>query len=121
MSPTELYPHCTVNGKVRRKDPANNFLAKDKPKFVAVAMNAVFFCTKTDDPSRGSAGTFDVKMLEFLACPLSKKPLRFDAVNNELVCDEIGVAYVIKDGIPNLNPHDGRILNKSTQNSKDLS
>lgn len=38
--------------------------------------------------------------------------LRYDSSTNELVCDEIGVAYPILDGgVPNLIPQDGRLLN----------
>ena len=39
-------------------------------------------------------------LLEILACPKGKAPLRFDAENDELVCDESGLAYPIRDGIP---------------------
>lgn len=35
---------------------------------------------------------------------------RFDATTNELVCDKIGVAYPVKNGIPFLTPEDGRLL-----------
>ncbi|XP_005107948.1 protein preY, mitochondrial [Aplysia californica] len=76
---------------------------------------AVLFCSKADDRTNGmkSGSEFDVQMLDVLACPLSKKPLRYDAANQELVCDDLGVAYPIVDGIPNLNPHDGRMLKES--------
>ena len=36
---------------------------------------------------------------------------RYDAENNELVSDTIGVAYPVKNGVPNLVPQDGRMLN----------
>ncbi|XP_029652956.1 UPF0434 protein BOV_A0835-like [Octopus sinensis] len=58
---------------------------------------------------------FDVKMLDILVCPLSKKPLRYDAENEELVCEELQVAYPITDGIPNLVPTDARMLNPKQQ------
>ncbi|XP_076469916.1 protein preY, mitochondrial-like [Babylonia areolata] len=58
--------------------------------------------------------TFNEKTLEHLVCPLSKKELRYDKDNNELVCDEIGVAYPIVNGIPNMVPQDARMLKNST-------
>jgi uncharacterized protein YbaR (Trm112 family) len=39
-------------------------------------------------------------LLEILACPQSKAPLRLDAEAQELVCYESGLAYPIRDGIP---------------------
>ncbi|XP_053740765.1 protein preY, mitochondrial-like [Synchiropus splendidus] len=70
---------------------------------------------------RGSARTFcedqvqsdfDVSLLDFLVCPLSKKPLRYEAQTNELVNDELGIAYPIIDGIPNMIPQEARLLQK---------
>ncbi|CAH1269286.1 PYURF [Branchiostoma lanceolatum] len=59
-------------------------------------------------PSRSQE--FDTKMLEILVCLLSKKALRYDPEKNELVSDELGVAYPIVNGIPNLIPEDARIV-----------
>ncbi|WP_285761273.1 Trm112 family protein [Nocardiopsis ansamitocini] len=42
----------------------------------------------------------DEWLLDILACPKSKAPLRLDAEAGELVCDESGLAYPIRDGIP---------------------
>ncbi len=39
-------------------------------------------------------------LLEILACPRSKAPLRYAEDTDELVCDESGLAYPIRDGIP---------------------
>jgi uncharacterized protein YbaR (Trm112 family) len=44
--------------------------------------------------------TIDKKLLDILVCPISKKPLSFNKETNELICDESGLAYPIKDGIP---------------------
>ena len=35
---------------------------------------------------------------------------RWDATASELICDELGVAYPVIKGIPNLRPADGRII-----------
>jgi uncharacterized protein YbaR (Trm112 family) len=42
----------------------------------------------------------DPKLLEILVCPLTKVPLRYDAVKQELISDQAGLAYPIRDGIP---------------------
>ena len=52
--------------------------------------------------------TLDKKLLEILVCPLSKKSLRYDENTNELICDESGLAYPIKDGIPVMLPEEAR-------------
>ena len=40
------------------------------------------------------------KLLEILVCPLTKVPLRYDAAKQELISDQAGLAYPIRDGIP---------------------
>jgi hypothetical protein len=42
----------------------------------------------------------DPKLLEILVCPLTKGPLRYDKNNQELVSQQAGLAYPIRDGIP---------------------
>jgi DUF971 family protein/uncharacterized protein YbaR (Trm112 family) len=42
----------------------------------------------------------DPKLLEILVCPLTKSPLRYDRAANELISDQAGLAYPIRDGIP---------------------
>ena len=42
----------------------------------------------------------DPKLLEILVCPLTKKPLRYDREAQELISDEAGLAYPVRDGIP---------------------
>jgi uncharacterized protein YbaR (Trm112 family) len=44
--------------------------------------------------------TVDPKLLEILVCPLTKGPLRYDAETQELISDQAGLAYPIRDGIP---------------------
>ncbi len=38
--------------------------------------------------------------LEILVCPLTKAPLRYDREAQELISEEAGLAYPIRDGIP---------------------
>ena len=42
----------------------------------------------------------DPKLLEILVCPLTHVPLRYDAARQELISDQAGLAYPIRDGIP---------------------
>ena len=42
----------------------------------------------------------DPKLLEILVCPLTKGPLRYDRENQELISEQAGLAYPIRDGIP---------------------
>jgi uncharacterized protein YbaR (Trm112 family) len=51
-----------------------------------------------------------------VVCPISKEPLRFDAAENRLVCDAIGVAYPINDdGLVNLIPREAEMLGQSDE------
>ena len=53
-------------------------------------------------------GTIDKKLLEILVCPVSKNSLKYDENTNELICEESGLAYPIKDGIPVMLPEEAR-------------
>ena len=52
----------------------------------------------------------DTKMLELLACPLTKGPLSFDPERNELVSRLARIAYPVRDGIPVMLPSEARPL-----------
>ncbi len=52
----------------------------------------------------------DAKILEILVCPLTKGPLRYDAENQELISEQAGLAYPIRDGIPIMLPDEARTL-----------
>ncbi|XP_074761701.1 protein preY, mitochondrial isoform X1 [Athene noctua] len=51
-------------------------------------------------------------LLRFLVCPLSKRPLRYEEATNELINEELGIAYPIIDGIPNMVPEAARTTQK---------
>lgn len=55
----------------------------------------------------------DPKLLEILVCPLTKGPLRYDAEAQELISDQAGLAYPIRDGIPIMLADEARPLNKT--------
>lgn len=42
----------------------------------------------------------DPWLLEKLACPATRTPLRLDEAAQELVSDAAGLAYPIRDGVP---------------------
>ena len=42
----------------------------------------------------------DPKLLEILVCPLTKGPLKFDSDAQELISEQAGLAFPIRDGIP---------------------
>jgi len=52
----------------------------------------------------------DTKMLELLACPLTKGPLSWNAERSELVSKSAGLAYPVRDGIPIMLPSEARRL-----------
>jgi len=54
---------------------------------------------KTEESVEGSS-EIDPKLLEILVCPLTKAPLRYDREAQELISEEAGLAYPIRDGIP---------------------
>ncbi len=52
----------------------------------------------------------DPKLLEILVCPLTKGPLRYDRENQELISEQAGLAYPIRDGIPIMLIDEARTL-----------
>ncbi len=60
-----------------------------------------------------TARKVDPKLLEILVCPLTKGPLRYDAEAQELISDQAGLAYPIRDGIPIMLADEARQLEKS--------
>lgn len=53
----------------------------------------------------------DPKLLEILVCPMTKVPLRYDETAQELISDQAGLAYPIRDGIPVMLVDEARPLN----------
>jgi uncharacterized protein YbaR (Trm112 family) len=61
-----------------------------------------------EEPRRRSQ--VDPKLLELLACPLTKGPLQWDPEKNELVSKAARLAYPVRDGIPIMLPSEARRL-----------
>ena len=52
----------------------------------------------------------DPKLLEILVCPVTRGPLRFDRAAGELISEQAGLAFPIRDGIPIMLPAEARKL-----------
>ncbi|RFC68378.1 MULTISPECIES: Trm112 family protein [Mesorhizobium] len=50
----------------------------------------------------------DIRMLEMLACPLTKGPLTWDPARSELISRVAKLAYPVRDGIPVMLPSEAR-------------
>jgi hypothetical protein len=59
--------------------------------------------------AQGKPG-IDPKLLEILVCPLTKGPLRYDTAAQELISEQAGLAYPIRDGIPIMLVEEARHL-----------
>ncbi len=55
----------------------------------------------------------DPKLLEILVCPVTKGTLRYDADAQELISDQAGLAFPIRDGIPIMLVDEARKLDES--------
>ncbi|PWC26403.1 hypothetical protein CR165_23355 [Pseudoroseomonas aestuarii] len=64
------------------------------------------------DPTSAAppGGPIDPRLLEILVCPVTKGPLRYDRERGELVSEQAGLAYPIRDGIPIMLPDEARRL-----------
>ena len=60
--------------------------------------------------AKESRSGIDPKLLEILVCPLTKGPLRYDRDAQELISEQAGLAYPIRDGIPIMLVDEARTL-----------
>ena len=49
-------------------------------------------------------------LLAILACPATRTPLRWDRGAGELISDEAGLAYPVRDGVPVLLVEEARVI-----------
>ena len=42
----------------------------------------------------------DSRLLDILACPVCKSPLKYDKSSEQLICKADRLAYPVRDGIP---------------------
>ncbi|AYN95139.1 Trm112 family protein [Pseudomonas sp. LTJR-52] len=52
----------------------------------------------------------DLKLLDILACPITKGPLKLSEDKTELISKAAGLAYPIRDGIPVMLESEARVL-----------
>ena len=55
----------------------------------------------------------DPRLLEILVCPITKTKLRYYTETQELISDEAGLAYPIRDGIPVMLVDEARKLDQT--------
>ena len=55
----------------------------------------------------------DPRLLDLLVCPLTKATLRYDRERKELISDQAGLAYPIRDGIPIMLVEEARPIDDS--------
>lgn len=66
--------------------------------------------TSPPDDQQIPASPVDPKLLDILVCPLTKSTLRYDRARQELVSEQAGLAYPIRDGIPIMLVDEARTL-----------
>ena len=54
--------------------------------------------------------TMDTKLLELLVCPVTKGPLEFDRIRQELISRSARLAYPVRDGLPVMLESEARVL-----------
>jgi uncharacterized protein len=65
-----------------------------------------------DSAEQGKPAPIDPKLLDLLVCPLTKGPLRYDRARQELISEQAGLAYPIRDGIPIMLVDEARPLDE---------
>jgi uncharacterized protein YbaR (Trm112 family) len=58
-------------------------------------------------------GALDPALVAILVCPATRTPLRHDVERSELVSDEAGLAYPIRDGVPVLLIEEARRIDSA--------
>ena len=68
--------------------------------------------TDTNKTTKINFGDLDPKLLEILACPLTKTALRYDEAAQELISDAASLAFPVRDGIPIMLVEEAREIEK---------
>ena len=55
----------------------------------------------------------DSRLIEILACPISKAPVFFSEARQLIVCPTSKLAYPVRDGIPAMLPEDAITLEQN--------
>jgi uncharacterized protein YbaR (Trm112 family) len=54
----------------------------------------------------------DPRLLDILVCPVTKAPLEYDRIRQELISRPAGLAYPVRDGIPVMLESEARRLDE---------
>ena len=54
--------------------------------------------------------SFDPEWLKILVCPVTRGPLRYDEAAQELISEQAGLAFPIRDGVPVMLVEEARPL-----------
>ena len=68
---------------------------------------------KADSKGNKNELELDPKLLEMLVCPVTHGPLRYDREKQELISDQAGLAYPVRDGIPIMLSNEARLLSNA--------
>ena len=59
-------------------------------------------------------GSLDGELLAILVCPVTRGPLHYDAQAEELISEQAGLAYPVRDGVPIMLVDEARSLAVAT-------
>ena len=65
---------------------------------------------EASEPQRIGRLTLDTRLLDILACPVCKGPLRYERKEAQLICRGDRLAFPIRDGIPVMLEDEARVL-----------
>jgi uncharacterized protein len=52
----------------------------------------------------------DPELLEMLVCPLTRTPLTYDKITDELISEAAGLAFPMRDGVPVMIVEEARVI-----------
>ena len=104
---TTLYEVLVVSYVSERECTAEQWAPQNLLELQLVPTSLNFSCARSRRSPWGNL--ILVRAVAPLSAHLSPSH-RYDKATNELVCDKLGVAYPIVEGIPHLVPGDGRVL-----------
>jgi hypothetical protein len=57
----------------------------------------------------------DPALLKILVCPVTRGPLRYDEAAQELISEQAGLAFPVKEGVPVMVLEEARRLDEETR------
>ena len=59
--------------------------------------------------------SLDPALLKILVCPVTRGPLRYDEAAQELISEQAGLAFPVKEGVPVMVLEEARRLDEETR------